>query len=131
MSRKNKEAERELRRRKVAANLLAGHTYRSMAEALEVSIGTIADDVKIIMGRWKREQVADVDQVIQLEVTRLDRALNAIWDQVLAGDNAAIRSMLQLMERRARLLGLDDMPGVSEARPVVVKVLKGMSLDDL
>lgn len=132
MSRKNKEAEREIRRKKVAANLLAGLNYRAMAEALGVSLSTVAEDVKIILGRWRREQVGLVDQVMQLELVRLDRALNAIWEQVLAGDHRAITSMLKIMERRAKLLGLDEQPpGAAEEKPMIVKILRGVSMDDL
>lgn len=107
MSRKNQEAEVELRRKKVAANLLGGLNYRQMAEALGVSIGTISSDVKIILGRWQREQIKDAGDYVQMELVRLDRALNAIWDRVLEGDLKAIETMLKIEERRARLLGLD------------------------
>jgi hypothetical protein len=107
MSRKNQEAEVELRRKKVAANLLGGLNYRQMAEALGVSIGTISSDVKIILGRWQREQVKDACDYVQMELVRLDRALNAIWDRVLEGDLKAIETMLKIEERRARLLDLD------------------------
>lgn len=134
MSRKNKEAEREERRKKIAANLLAGLDYRTMANALGVSIGTIAADVKILMGRWQKEQVGVMDQIVQLEVTRLDRALNAIWNKILDGDQGAINSMLRIMERRAKLLGLDKPAGLdltSDGEPITVKIVKGVSMDDL
>jgi hypothetical protein len=104
---KEKAAEIELRRKKVATNLLAGLSYRAMAEALGVSLGTVAADVKFGVGRWQREQVSQGAEVIGLETTRLDRALNAIWDQVLAGDKGAINTMLKIMERRAKLLRLE------------------------
>ena len=131
MSRKNREAEQEVRRKKVAANLLAGLNYRTMAEALDVSTGTVAGDVKIILTRWQKEQVRAVDQVMQMELTRLDRALNAIWDKVLEGDDRAINNLLKIMERRAKLLGMDKISGMTEDVPFVVKVLRGVSMDDL
>ena len=124
-------AEREIRRQKVAANLLAGLNYRAMAEAMGVSIGTIAGDVKVILNRWQKEQVGVVDQVMQIELTRLDRALNAIWANVLAGDDKAINNLLKIMERRAKLLGMDKISGMTEDVPFVVKVLRGVSMDDL
>jgi hypothetical protein len=94
----------------------------------------VAADVKIIMGRWQREQISQMAEVIAVETVRLDRALNAIWDKVLAGDRGAINTMLKIMERRTRLLGLDAPHAVdltSEGQPVVVKVLRGVSMDDL
>lgn len=102
-----KRAEIEERRKKVAANLLGGLTYRDMAPTLAVSIGTIANDVKTILGRWEREQIKDVDGWVRLELTRLDRALNAIWNKVLDGDLKAIDAFLSISGRRAKLLGLD------------------------
>ena len=107
MSRKSREAEIEQRRKKVAANLLGGLNYREMAEVFGVAIGTISGDVAIILGRWRRDQVATVDEWIQIEARRLDKALNAIWDSVLAGDAQAIDRMIKIMERRSKLLGLD------------------------
>ena len=108
MSRKSAAAAREQRRKQVATNLLAGLNYREMAEALGVSIGTITEDVRILMGRWQREQVETVDDYLQLSERRLDRALNAIWGDVLDGDLKAIDRMLRIEERRAKLRGLDQ-----------------------
>lgn len=107
MSRKTKQAEIEMRRKAVAANLTAGLTYRDMAEVLDVSLATIAGDVKIIVGRWQREQVANIDDWIQIELHRLDRLLNGLWTTASDGQLDAIDRVLKIMERRARLLGLD------------------------
>lgn len=109
MSRKTRQAEIEVRRKKVAANLTAGLNYRDMAEALGVSLATVAGDVKVIIERWQDEQASTIGQWVQLESHRLDRALNAIWDKVQAGDLGAIDRALKIMERRARLLGLDTL----------------------
>jgi len=107
MSRKNKSAAIEDRRKQVAANLLGGLNYREMAEALNVSIGTIASDVKMIMGRWGREQVAEISEWAAIENRRFDRLLNAIWDRAVDGDNNAIDRAIKICESRRKLLGLD------------------------
>lgn len=107
MSRKSEEAQIELRRKTVAANLIGGLNYRDLAETLGVSIGTIASDVKVILGRWRREQVDATDDWVHLEARRLDKMLNAIWNNVIAGDLACLDRALKIMERRAKLLGLD------------------------
>lgn len=107
MKSKEQEANIEERRKKVAANLLAGLTYRQMAEVFNVALGTIAEDVKIIIGRWQREQVRDTDEFVQIELIRLDRAINAIWTKVEAGDPINIGLMLKIQERRAKYKGLD------------------------
>lgn len=110
MSKKNKEAQREERRISVSANLLAGLTYRQMAKALDVSIGTIANDVKIILGRMHREQIVNAEDWVTLELSRIDRAMNAIWGQITDKDSktrlTAIDRMVKLMELRSKYLGL-------------------------
>lgn len=102
------EFEREERRKKVAANLLGGMTYREMARACDVSIGTISNDVKIILGRWKREQIQDTGRYVDLELRRLDIATNAIWDKITGGDLRAVDRLLKIQERRAKYLSLDQ-----------------------
>ena len=132
MSRKTGEAQREDRRRVVAANLLAGLTYREMAAALDISLGTVTNDVGIILGRWKREQVETADECAQIELRRLDRIVNAIWTDVQSGKLSSIDRMLKIMERRARLLGLDakqELDVTSGGEPIRV-VVGGIDLDN-
>ena len=49
----------------------------------------------------------------ELHKARLETALMAIWDRVLKGDLRAIAMMLRILERDAKLYGL-DMPTKSE-----------------
>ena len=44
---------------------------------------------------------------IQLEALRLDGLQGAIWPRAMAGEPRAIEVALKLLERRARMLGLD------------------------
>jgi hypothetical protein len=103
---KQQELEIENRRKIVSANILAGLNYRDMATQLNVAIGTIARDVKIITTRLKHEQLADIELVAQTELRRLDTALNAIWAKVQAGDYTAIDKLLRLQDQRAKYLPL-------------------------
>jgi hypothetical protein len=56
----------------------------------------------------KRVVLEDVQAIRQLETERLDLAQSAIWGKVLQGDNPSIANLLRIMERRAKLLGLDQ-----------------------
>lgn len=47
------------------------------------------------------------EQLIRLEVARLDELHRALWPAALAGNVGAVDRVLRVMERRARLLGLD------------------------
>lgn len=102
-----KKAEVANRRKLVAANLLAGANYRDMAESTNVSLGTIANDVKIILKEWRTATVTDTEEWVAVELRKLDVMGNAIWDKAKGGDGAAIDRMLRLMERRAAYKGLD------------------------
>ena len=52
------------------------------------------------------------EQVRHLELARLDALGAALWPKVLDGELAACAVYLKAMERRAKLLGLDDrVPG--------------------
>lgn len=110
MSKKSNAALREVRRITVSANLLAGLNYRQMAKALDVSIGTIANDVKIILGRMQKEQIVNAEDWVTLELSRIDRAMNAIWGQITDDESktklTTIDRMVKLMELRSKYLGL-------------------------
>jgi len=103
---KERELEIEKRRATVAANVLAGLNYRDMASALGVSLGTIANDVKIVARRYREEQISEYADIVQLELRRIDTALNAIWTDVKGGNKDAIQMLIQLQNQRAKYLAL-------------------------
>lgn len=45
--------------------------------------------------------------VLALELNRLDAATQAIWKKVRSGDIQSIQTLIRVMERRAKYLGLD------------------------
>jgi hypothetical protein len=90
----------------VAENILSGLNYRDIGGALDVSIVTISSDVNVVIGRLQRDQSSVVEQIVALEIRRLDRALNAILDKVVTDDAGAIELMLKIMNQRAKYLGL-------------------------
>ena len=49
-----------------------------------------------------------IEDIRRVETERLDLAQSAIWGKVLQGDNSSIANLLRIMERRAKLLGLDQ-----------------------
>ena len=103
---KQRELEIEERRRIVAANVLAGLNYRDMATQLNVSIGTISNDVKMVAKRYREEQISEYADIVQLELRRIDTALNAIWEKVKVGSKGDIELMLMLQNQRAKYLAL-------------------------
>lgn len=51
------------------------------------------------------------EEVVNLEMERLDALQDAIWDQAMDGDTKAVDSVLRVMGQRAKLLGLDLVAG--------------------
>ena len=47
------------------------------------------------------------EEVLKLEVSRLDAMLLSIWNKISKGDTDAIRTAIQIISRRAKMLGLD------------------------
>ena len=71
------------------------------------------------------ERVADgVDILCRLELARLDALQAAVRDKVLAGDSAAVNTVLRIIEQRTKLLGLgwEHLPGPGTGQPTTVVV---------
>lgn len=62
-------------------------------------------------------------QAIKLEAERLDALQSGLWDRAVEGDEGAVRECLKILERRARMLGLDHSDSVN-ARSVEVEEAK-------
>jgi DNA-binding transcriptional regulator LsrR (DeoR family) len=122
----------ELRRlgfgyREIAAHLGIGRTraHQLVTHAMEES----------------RAQVAEaVDAIKALEISRLDGMLRGLWPNARKGGLGAVDRVLKIMERRAKLLGLDapvrisatNKDGDQDADPTryIVPVPAGMALEE-
>lgn len=99
-SRRREERALELRRQ--------GRRYDEIARELSVSNASAA--WKMVMRAYERlnrriDEQAEFNR--NLDLQRLDAALAAIWQKVINGQMGAIDRLLPILERRARLLGLD------------------------
>ena len=83
----------------------AGVGYDEIAKALGFKwrSGAFAA-VKRALKEVKREPC---QALITLEAERLDKMQTALWAKAIRGDYGAVDRILRIMERRARLLGLD------------------------
>jgi hypothetical protein len=86
----------------------AGASYRTIAERLGYASASGAH--KAVASALKATLREPAGEVRTLELERLDAALLAIWRRVQNGDDRAIDRLLRIMERRARMLGLDATP---------------------
>jgi uncharacterized protein YerC len=97
----------ERRREHVARLVLDGNTYRTIAEQLDVSLATIADDVHALRGAYRERYAEDFAAHASIELAKLDRAEQVLWPQIDDGKLAAIETFVKISRRRAQLLGLD------------------------
>lgn len=122
-------ADIEGRRERVAALLLERKSLRQIARAVGVSVATAAKDASFVREEWRERRFTNTDTWMAEELARLDRAMQAIWPDVLKGKTFSIDRMLGIMDRRAKYLGLDTQPdAVSTTNAIRVTILDGRSI---
>lgn len=84
---------------------IMGATLAQIAEKL--GYATAQGAACAIESALKRTLQEPADAVRELELTRLDTMLLGLWPAASKGDIAAIGAAMQIMNRRARYLGLD------------------------
>lgn len=93
----------------------AGATFEEIATAIPyANKGTAYKAVEQALREAVREPA---QQLIELEVQRLDLMLRALWPSVVRGQLGAVDRALRVAERRARLLGLDAAQAVHHSGP--------------
>lgn len=83
----------------------AGLSYRAIADQLGYAGPSGA--FKAVISALDDTVREPAREVRVLELERLDRLLAGVWEKATAGDIQAVAAALRVMERRARLLGLD------------------------
>ncbi len=84
-----------------------GMPYEDIAAMLGVPASTAHDWVTRQLERTLGEEVRQVDAARHLELARLDGIFGPQYAKALGGDVRAAETCLKIMERRAKLLGLD------------------------
>ena len=83
----------------------AGLTWQRIAE--EVGYADHSGAYMAYKRAMKRVLQQPAEELRNAELDRLDRLQLAIWQKAMRGETNAIGTVLRIMERRARLLGLD------------------------
>ncbi len=108
----------------------AGYSYREIANELGFrSVSSAFETVERGLAEWAREPL---DRVIALELVRLDQLVRAYWARAASGDLEAAAFVLKVLERRAKMLGLDS-PKRIDVRALVAEWAEseGLSADDV
>lgn len=107
----------------------AGATYDKIAEALGYENRSGA--YKIVVGALRDLVQEPAKELRTLEAERLDAMTLALWTRAQKGDLPAIDRLLRIMERRARLLGL-DLPlaiDVGGREPITITIIDASDED--
>ena len=84
-----------------------GMTMRATAEELNCTESQVGNDIRSYIDELRRMGLQSAAQYRQVQLERIQDSVRAIWPMVLAGRMEAINTLIKLMEREARLLGLD------------------------
>lgn len=112
------------RRAQAVALRISGMTYDAIAQRLGVGSTTVFRDVTESMADAAKRTREAADELLELELQRLDTLQGGLWDAALAGDVSSVRAVLAVMERRAKLLGLDAAAKPGDAPPTYVVELQ-------
>ena len=86
---------------------LDGLSHREIAAQLGIAPSTAYKRVRHALDDVNQRNTEEAGTLRTLELLRLDELQNVIWEKALAGDDKALGRVLAIMDRRAKLLGLD------------------------
>jgi hypothetical protein len=110
-----------------------GYSYEQVAEHFEISPASARALVKHAIEHAIREPG---QEVIDLELSRLDQLYRVAFNKAAVGDVSAINQCLNIMARRAKYLGLDapekkEVTGANGGPVQLASELRGVSDEDL
>lgn len=97
-----------------------GLSYRAIGDAMGMSYNAAHQYVKEAYQMLLVEVMDTAEELRQIELDRLDAIQDAIWTDCETGDKAAISTMLKVMERRSKLLGLDTVQATDNTVHIVM-----------
>ena len=119
------------RRAQAQALRRAGASYAQIGRLMGVSESRA---YRLIMGeleRINRDRRESAEAVIQLELQRLDSLFTVAYQAAMAGDLGAVGTCLNIMARRSRLLGLDQVAHTTPDQAAQPSANVGISIGDL
>jgi hypothetical protein len=98
----------------------AGSSHAEIAKRYEMSVSAVSKGVGRILERLNRDASIAYPEVLRLELERLDNLQSSVWPMtqfrretigdeeiVVEPDMKAIQTVLGIMDRRSKLLGMD------------------------
>lgn len=119
----SKQDEIASRRAQVAALRLSQYSQAEIAARLDVSVGTVNSDLQALREEWAERRFTSYDSWVEEELATLDKMQRAFLPLALSGQTSAADRVLAVMDRRAKLVGLDK-PQQHEHRVITRDVVE-------
>ena len=103
---KSKRVQIELRRYKALELKVKGFSDRAIARELGVGVATAHGDVHKILGQLAEKHVAEAANLRALLNLRYETLFHSCFDQAVAGDNEAAKTVMGILDRMAKINGL-------------------------
>lgn len=103
-----KKLKASVRRLKALELRKEGKSYQEIATILNTSFAQVYTDIGVVLRKEiEKRTKTQLNQVVQLEIERLDALFEKAWKEIKTGNIVAIDKALKIMERRSKYLGLD------------------------
>jgi orotate phosphoribosyltransferase-like protein len=99
-----------------------GATFAEIAAELNSDERRVKRIVQDALEDARAQVAASARELQELEASRLDALMGAIWDRAVEGNMLAIDRVLRLMERRAKMLGIDVAERSEEMTPEEIAI---------
>ncbi len=86
---------------------MAGYTYEKIGEELGITAQAAFAAVKRAITNQAKKRSEDVETYRQMQLHQLDKLQSSLWDKAINGDVNAVDRILKILDRRAKLLGID------------------------
>ena len=108
-----------------------GHSYRQIADKYGVTESLVGNLIRKYIKDLRETGLRTVAEYRQVQIERIQTSYASIWTNVLRGRVDAINTMIRLMEREAKLLGLDAPTKVDiSARIIALAQAEGVDPDE-
>ncbi|WP_431928559.1 hypothetical protein [Nonomuraea jabiensis] len=100
--------ERHERRYQALQMRIAGVSNAVIAQRLGYSSPQlVSKDVTNALKKAAKQESMAAEELLHLEINRLDRMMASVWPKVIKGEVNAVEAALKIVNKRASLLGLD------------------------
>jgi transposase len=100
----------------VAEMTLMGFTPEKISERLGVSVGTVKNDLQKVRIRWQENRQKSYTEFIEEELATQRLLLSSLEDGIKQGSWKHVETALKILERKARVVGLDHADRMEQAR---------------